>query len=78
MLRLADRAIELTDQIEAEADALVKMGINPLDALHLASACSAKAGYFCTCDDKLLKKSKSLSVATVMVSPLEFVAEVAP
>jgi predicted nucleic acid-binding protein len=34
----------------------VDYGIKPLDALHLASAESGKADYFCTCDDKIIKK----------------------
>ena len=79
MLKLATHVVELNDEIEAQADKLVKTGVRPLDALHLASASWAKADYFCTCDDKLLKKLKSLdSIATEVVSLLQLVAEVAP
>ena len=78
-LTLASESVELTDEIEAEAVIFVKRKIRPLDALHLAFACSSRADYFCTCDDKLLKKSKRLAgLVTKVVSPLELIAEVAP
>jgi predicted nucleic acid-binding protein len=77
MLTLAGEVVELTDEIEAQAATFVKAGIKPMDALHLASASQTKAGYFCTCDDKLLKKSKKLKkLDTKVVSPLELIAEV--
>jgi predicted nucleic acid-binding protein len=78
ILELASQTIELVDAIEVHADSLVKAGIKPLDALHLASASWAKADFFCTCDDRLLKKSKRLKGLTVeVVTPLQLVAEVA-
>lgn len=78
MLKLASRTLEVTDEIEAAADSLVKRKIRPLDALHLAFADGAKADYLCTCDDKLLKKGKRLTgLAVKIVSPLELIAEVA-
>jgi predicted nucleic acid-binding protein len=79
MLKLASRTLEVTDEIEAAADSLVKRKIRPLDALHLAFANRAKANYLCTCDDKLLKKARRLTgLAVKVVSPLELIAEVAP
>ena len=78
MLKLATHVIELNDGIEAQAESFVNTGVKPLDALHLASASWAKADYFCTCDDKLLKKRSDLKgLATEIVSPLQLVAEVA-
>jgi len=79
MLKLATEVIQLNDEIEALADSFIQAGIKPLDALHLASASSANTAYFCTCDDRLLRKGKNLkSLLTRIVSPLELVAEVAP
>jgi hypothetical protein len=79
MLKLAAHVIELNDEIEAQADSFVNAGVKPLDALHVASASWAKAQFFCTCDDKLLKKLHDLNnLATKVVSPLQLVAEVAP
>jgi hypothetical protein len=79
ILELASRTIELVDEIEVHAESLIKAGIQPMDALHLASPSWAKADFFCTCDDKLLKKGKKLkSLAIAVVSPLQLVAEVTP
>ena len=79
MLKLATHVIDLNDEIETQAASFVDTGIKPLDALHLASASWAKADYFCTCDDKLLKKRNTLKdIATEVVSPLQLIAEVAP
>ena len=79
MLKLASQVLELIDEMEAQAETFIKAGIKPMDALHLASASWTKADYFCTCDDKLLKKSKKLkTLATKVVSPLQLIAEVAP
>ena len=52
-------------------------GFEPLDALHLASAEEAKADYFCSCDDRLLKKAKSFPRLKVRVmSPIELAEEI--
>ena len=52
-------------------------GIKPVDALHLASAVEAKADYFCTCDDRFLKRAKAVDTGqTKVVSPLELITEV--
>ena len=79
ILELANETIEFGDEIEEHADSLIKAGIKPMDALHVASASWAKADFFCTCDDKLLKKCKKLkSLAVAVVSPLQLIAEVTP
>jgi hypothetical protein len=37
----------------------------------------ASADFFCTCDDRLLKKARSIGTATTkIVMPLELVAEI--
>jgi predicted nucleic acid-binding protein len=78
-LTLAIQELKLIDEIEAQAAVFVKAGIKPMDALHLASASWAKSDYFCTCDDKLLKKSKKFkTLNTKVVSPLQLIAEVTP
>jgi predicted nucleic acid-binding protein len=78
ILRLAAQTLELTDAIEAAAHSLIKQRIRPLDALHLAFASSAKADYFCSCDDKLLTKGRRMGLSVKIISPLELIAEVAP
>lgn len=77
ILKLASEFVKVTDEIESQADALVKGGIKPIDALHLATASNTKADYFCTCDDQLLKKGKKLNhLDTKVVNPLQLIAEV--
>jgi predicted nucleic acid-binding protein len=62
--------IPLND-IKKRAQALNKMGIKPVNTLHLGSAEAAGADYFCTCDDRFLKKAKKLKKPQIMaVSPL--------
>lgn len=79
MLKLARQTLKLDDDIQAHALELHRSGIKPIDALHLAFASSIAADYFCTCDDKLLKKSKKLSSLNVsIVTPLQLIAEVSP
>lgn len=79
VLKLAHDVIELNDEIEDHAEILVKAGIKPVDALHVATASAASANYFCTCDARLLKKGKRLTgLTTKVVSPLELLMEVAP
>jgi hypothetical protein len=43
------------------AQSLIGLGIQPLDALHLASAEVGHADFFATTDDKLLKAAQQLS-----------------
>ena len=76
ILKIAKEIIELTPELEALARKLRASGLKPLDALHLASASTSKVDYFCTCDDKFLKKAKSFKgLNTKVVSPTELVME---
>ena len=69
--------VKINNSIERRARDIIKMGINPLDALHLSSAENAKADYFCTCDDKLLKKARSIeNIKVKIVTPLDLVKEI--
>jgi predicted nucleic acid-binding protein len=78
-IRQAKIFIHVTDEIESRAQEFIVTVIKPLDALHLASAEQARADYFCTCDDKFLKKAKSLKdVKTKVVSPIQLIEEIVP
>jgi predicted nucleic acid-binding protein len=77
VLAKASSFVVLNQQIEQRARDLHKLGIKPLDALHLASAEEVRADYFCTCDDKFLKKAKAVrDVKIKVVSPLELIEEI--
>jgi len=72
----AQQWIPLDTAIESHARTLHAQGIQPLDALHLASAEAAEVDYFCTCDDKLLKNARrSKAIHITVVSPLELIQE---
>ena len=49
--------VDPSEPIVAMANEMVRNGIKPKDALHLACAIEAKCDYFITTDDKLLNKS---------------------
>lgn len=76
ILSKAGTFIKLNESIERRANEFEKIGISPLDALHLASAEEAEADYFCTCDDKFLKKTRLIiDLKMRVVSPLELIEE---
>jgi predicted nucleic acid-binding protein len=57
LLTLASSHIALTPAIERRGTELQSMNFAPWDALHLASAESARADCFLTTDDELLRKA---------------------
>jgi len=76
VLSRAVEHIQLTEEIEQRAQGLDEQGFKPLDALHLAMAEAGDVDYFCTSDDRLLKKAKRMKDLRVkVVSPLDLVKE---
>jgi predicted nucleic acid-binding protein len=68
--------VRLNEQVEKRASEFEVLGLKPLDALHLASAEEARADYFCTCDDRFLKRAKVISgLETKVVSLIELTEE---
>lgn len=45
------------------------------DAIHLACAVEIKADYFLTCDDKLIKQTKKLDLALVLMNPVDYIRQ---
>jgi predicted nucleic acid-binding protein len=79
ILAAAHTTIQLTDIMALRAKQLELSGIKTFDALHLATAETAQVDYFCTCDDRLLKKAKSRTDLNLnTVSPLELAQEILP
>jgi predicted nucleic acid-binding protein len=77
VLQTAKSTIALDQEIKDRAAELVKDGVKPLDALHLASAEKAQVDFFCTCDDKLIKKAKVLCESKLKIrSPIQLVEEI--
>jgi predicted nucleic acid-binding protein len=72
VMAVASAHVALSEAIERQARMLNQNGIQPLDALHLASAIDAGVDYFCTCDDAFLTKAKRQETgATTIVDPIE-------
>ncbi len=77
MLRLASQTLKLVDEVQTHARQLNDQGVKPMDSLHLAFASWARADFFCTCDDKLVRKAKKVnSLNTTVVTPLQLIVEV--
>ena len=75
-LELATFHVAVDDRVEHRAREFIRLGIQPLDALHLALAEKADVDYFCTCDDRFLSKAKHVSdLGIAPVTPLELIEE---
>ena len=77
VLAEAQSVVPLTEKAEARAGDILKYGIKPLDALHLALAESGNADYFCTCDDKLMRNAMKINNLKVkIINPIELIREI--
>jgi predicted nucleic acid-binding protein len=77
VLSRAHSFITLNKWVESRAEEFNKLGMEPLDALHLALAEKAEADYFCTCDDQFLKRAKAVkNLKTKVVTPIELIEEI--
>lgn len=77
VLSLAGERLEVSETVEAFAESLECRGISPMDAVHLALASTARADFFTTCDDRLLRKAQDLpELACRVVSVFGLVSEV--
>ncbi len=74
ILAQATSIVIVDEQIEKRSRHFVQLGIKVMDALHLAAAEAARADYFCTCDDRFLRRAKTIAeLQTRVVSPLELI-----
>ena len=73
----ARESISIQEETIQRARVLIDRGLKPLDALHLALAEEAKVDYFCTCDDRFLRKAEKMTdVQVQLISPIEMIREV--
>ncbi len=76
ILARAGSMIRVSTEIESLAGTFIQAGLKPLDGLHLASAVEGHVDFFCTCDDRLLKRARMIRARTTkVVSPLELIGE---
>ena len=77
VLAKAKNVLNVTEKEKFRATEIMKVGVKPLDALHIALAESGNADYFCTCDDKLLRNAKKVKDLTVKIAnPVDLVQEI--
>lgn len=77
VLAKAKSVLNVTGKEKSRAAEIMKVGIKPLDALHIALAESGNADYFCTCDDKLLRNAKKVKdLAVKVLNPVDLVQEI--
>ena len=73
VLKLASEYVNMSDKILEAAKEMESVGIKPRDAVHLACAIKAKADWFLTCDDKLIKKARFIKDDIIITNPVDFV-----
>lgn len=66
--------IDETATILQQANSLVRIGLKPKDALHIACAIAAECAYFVTTDNEALKRGKDVQGITI-IDPTAFVRE---
>ncbi|MCX6048849.1 MAG: PIN domain-containing protein [Chloroflexi bacterium] len=77
ILETAEVFIEVDRHITLRAQELERSGFKGVDALHIACAEAEKVDYFCSCDDRLLKRAHITESITIkIVSPFELVEEI--
>jgi len=71
--RLAKYHQPVDASIRHRAEILEREGYKAIDALHVACAEAAKANFFITCDDRLIRRYRRGGGALQMGDPVEFV-----
>ena len=76
VLALAKHRVPTEAEVAERAATYAEGGLKRLDALHLAAAVTTGAAFFCTTDDRLLRRGREMDTnGTTVVSPLELVLE---
>ncbi len=67
-----------SDAASDRGRALVSLGLDPLDAMHVAYAEAARADWFASCDDELLRRAarRREQIRVRMVDPCDLPAEI--
>lgn len=66
--------VEAHDKLVEIASSIMSYGVKNMDALHIACAASAKADYFITTDDGILKKATLINTIRI-TDPIGFIKE---
>lgn len=77
VLSLATVVVGVDEAVEATTAAFRAQGLKERDAAHLACAVRAGADFICTCDDRFLRRARTMDTGlTRAASPLELLQEV--
>lgn len=77
VLENAPEFVLLDEAVQKRSEELEKRGFRAFDALHLACVESSGADFFCTCDDRVLKKAgKQRDLRVRVVSPVQLAEEI--
>ena len=77
VLSLASEYLQVTEAVEVLALTFEQQGIGPMDSVHLALASTAKADFFCTCDDNLFRKAQSIvGLGCKVITLLNLITEI--
>ncbi|MGQ9648134.1 MAG: hypothetical protein ACUVWO_16530 [Thermodesulfobacteriota bacterium] len=75
LLNISSEYVGYSKRLENKAKEIEKFGLMAMDAMHIACAEFAKADFFVTCDDFLVRKGKTLEgrLRVRIINLLEFV-----
>ena len=75
LLEVTSEYVSYSEELENRAKEIEKFGIMAMDALHIACAEMAKADFFVTCDDLLVRKGKTnkKNINVRIMSLMEFI-----
>jgi predicted nucleic acid-binding protein len=71
----AARSVAVSGQTYVRAEGLTNEGFRPLDALHIACAEAAACDRLLTCDDRLLARSRRISLGVRVQNPIDYLQE---
>jgi predicted nucleic acid-binding protein len=77
LLKVASGYVNYSEKIENRAKEIEKFGIMAVDALHIACAEMARADFFVTCDDLLIRKGNTnkTKLKVRVINLMEFMAK---
>lgn len=76
ILAKAQISVQIDSSVEQRSAIFIERGVKAMDAVHVALAEAAAADYFCSCDDRLLRKLTTMKDLTVTpISPLALIEE---
>lgn len=77
VLSLTEERVQPTEAVQRRTSGYRALGLHMWDAAHLAAAVEARVDFFCTCDDRLLRRARTADTGlTRAVSLLELIEEV--